>query len=355
MENNKNIETEVTEEQKSSVTKTLAIFGFMAVIILMVWLAVKIVAVAPSAFTSLASIADSVYNTNNPEKLEVGTKNSVINSGEVFTINWSTLKTPGTYTFSYTCTEGVMLELQDNSGQNIALSCGNTFTTGDTTSLDVIAQSEKNRFTDIHYTMTFTPNDVRKPIVSKDNIFTVVNSSIPTRNDNEVATSTEETGGDMSETDKETIDSIEDINTGFNPTTPEPTYIEEVIYSVPTSDPNGKVDLQITYKAVGIQNGSVFIPKSNIKTDEKGAIQFEVKNIGTKTSENWFFEANLPSGIVYKSDNQVALKPNERALFTLGFEGITKTGTESFGVKVNTKNDTNQNNNSFIWAVEIVK
>jgi hypothetical protein len=348
-----NNEQPVTEEQKSSVTKGLAILGFLALIILMVWLAVKIVAFVPGAFSSLASIADSVYNYQNEETVTLSTSKSVVNTSESLVVNWDTLRTPGTYTFSYACIDGVSLEIRDQAGNITALPCNTALPVDGTNSLDIRTMSEKNRFTDITYELTFTPSDSRQPIQTTSNVVTVVNATIPTQ----VATADDEETTEDEETPSTPTDVAADDATTpaapSTPTTPPVRYTEQTVYYTPVSDPNGTVDLRITYKGVGIIENNRFVKAGSIDTNEKGAIQFEVHNTGTKTADVWSFVAELPSDITYKSDTQKALKPNERALFTLGFEGISKKGIESFSVTVSAPNDINRTNNTFNWAVTI--
>lgn len=349
---------QVTEEEKSAFTKVLAIVGFFALIILMVWLAVKIVGVLPNAFSSLASIADSVYNYDEDETLSVATEKSVVNAGESFIITWEPLAAAGTYNFSYACTEGVSVEVRDETGAIRPLSCDTPFAVNGMSSLDVRVASEKNRFTDIRYTLAFIPEDTNRDIITKEGLATIVNATIPTTTETageETPEVAEETPAE--ETPAPTVVAAEETPKPTPAPTPAPTtpsYVQEVVYSVPVSDPNGSIDLQITYKAVGTMTGSKFTPKSRIETDEKGAIQFEIKNIGTKTATDWSYEAELPSGIEYKSGAQKALKPNERAIITLGFEGIGETGTEKFGVTVDAVGDNVSRNDAFTWAVTIV-
>ncbi len=369
MNENEQVVVEVPEEKKTALTKVFAIVGFIAIIVLMVWLSVKIVAFVPNAFSSLASIADSVYNYDEDEKLSVATEKSVINAGEAFTITFEKMTIPGTYTFMYTCTDGVSVEVRNEAGSIVAISCDTVFDISEMDSLDVRVASEKNRFTDVAYALTFTPDNTDKDAISVQGMVTIVNASMPTVA--EGTPDTEETPVTpevIEETEEEVVaepeaEVVEETTTTpkppvvTKPTTPKPPqyqYVEEVTYTTPVSNPNGNIDLQVTYKAVGTMNGKVFSPQSNIETDETGGIQFEVKNIGTKTSNSWTYEALLPSGIEYTSGVQKPLKPQERALITIGFDGISETGTEKFGVELETKQDVNARNDSFTWAVTIV-
>jgi hypothetical protein len=339
---------QVTEEKKEALTKVLAIAGFIAVIIFAVWLAVQIVKVIPGAFSSLASIADVVYNYNGKEELEVSTPNSVVNAGDSFTINWTDMRKQGTYSFSYECTDGVSVEIRTNGAIN-SVACDTELDLGDVTSLELRVSSEKFRFVDVPYTITFTEVDSEEKIAKKSTV-TLVNASIPT-------------SGVVDTTDneeKETPVVTKPVVT--KPVAPvKPTYTAgkpitttKYVYVTPVSDPKGKIDLQVTFLGVGTLVGKTFVPKAVLDADENGALQFEVKNIGTKTSGEWEYEANLPSDITYASPDQKGLKPNERAVITLGFSEVSAEGSEKIGVEITTKNDSKQVNNEFTKTIKIV-
>lgn len=342
---------QVTEEKKESVTKTLAILGFVAAILFIVWLAVQIVGIIPGAFSSLASLADSVYNYNDKQELLVATEKSVINAGESLTISWTQMKKEGAFSFMYACTDGVAVDVKNVEGDIVSLACNTPLELGSATSLEVLVASEKYRFVDVTYKITFTQEDAAKTVATTEKAITIVNATIPT-------------SANLTNDEKPTTTEVTPTVTKPTVVTPvkKPTYVagkpvttSKIVYSVPVSNPNGKIDLQVTFIGVGTLKGSVFTPKSSIDIDDEGALQFEVKNIGTKTSGEWSYKANLPSDISYASGDQKVLKPNERAVITLGFEGITKTGTETVGVEINTKNDTKKSNDEFSKTIKIVK
>ncbi len=337
---------QVTTEQKDAVTKTLAIIGFLAAIVLLVFIAVKLVSYLPSAFSSLASLADSVYNKDNAE-LVITTPNTVVKSSDEFTLTWNAVQRPGTYSFSYTCTDGVTLAMYTTDGERVDLACDvATKLEKDQTTLDLAITTNMQRFTDVSYRIIFTPSDPRLEAVTAASEVTVVNATIPT---NTIVTPAEpETGTEpvVTETPDTTVST---------PATPAaPTYVENVTYAIPTSDPNGYTDLSVRFVGVGIVDGSRFVPMPSLQTGQGGAIQFAVKNLGTKTSEDWTFKATLPSDIEYTSKTQQALKPNEEAIITLGFTGIERTGIEKFGVTLDISKDSNGANNSFSWAVKVI-
>lgn len=337
---------QVIEEKKEAVTKTFAIVGFVAIVLFTVWLAVQVVSVVPSAFSSLASLANSIYNYDTNEELVVATGSTIANTGESFNISWTHMQNSGTYAFSYACTDGVSVDIKDPSGDIIALACDTTWDLGDVVSLAVVIASEKHRFADIPYTVSFTETGVPDSITSTTKAITIVNATIPTSE----SIATEE----AEEISEEEVEQEETTNIPTN-TAGTPTTVEKLIYAIPTSNPNGKIDLAVTYLGMGILTGKIFTPTQTIGVNQNGAIQFEVKNIGTKTAEDWSYEANLPADMSFSSGDQKALKPNERAVITLGFEGVSRTGVEKFDVSVTAKNDISKLNNSFTRSVLIVR
>ena len=347
---------QVTSDQKDGLTKTFAIVGFIVLIIFGVWLAVKIVSFVPSTFSSLASLADSVYNYNDKQEIVINSGNDVLNAGESFTLSWADMRRPGTYTFSYACTEGVAVDVKNIEGAIVSLACSEPLQLAGATSLDILIASEKNRFVDIPYTITYTKKGDSQITSSITKDITVVNATIPATGvlvDNTPTNTT--SAGEKNDTTGSTPVVTQPVTT--KPTTyvaPKPKTISTPIYSIPVSNPNGIVDLQVTFLGTGTLTGSTFTKSALIDADKQGALQFEVKNIGTKTAEDWKYTAHLPADITFTSGAQKALKPNERAIITLGFSGLSEAGTEKIDVSVTAQSDVKTVNNTFAWSVIIV-
>jgi hypothetical protein len=337
---------EVNHESKTALIKTLAIIGFIAVIVFGVWLSVQIVRVIPGAFSSLASIADGIYNNRPVDTLSISTEKDIVNSGESFQVTWTDTERNGTYGFTYLCTNGVSVDVR--SGGNVAtLTCGETLElAGNVTSVDVIASSEKQRFIDLPFTIIFTGVGQDEPLFEKNGRITIVNASIPQ------SVGIAETDDEDTE---ETADDSDTSATGQVAAVAQPIVTEQVITRMPVSDPNGFVDLKMTYLGVGEITGNSFTPSATIDNDERGALRFEVRNIGTKTSDDWTFEVLLPTGMTFESDEQTPLKPNERATITVGFDTFNETGTQDIEGSVDVDDDTNNSNDSFEWSVRVTE
>ena len=336
---------QVPEEKKDALTKTFAIAGFAAIIIFIVWLAVQVVQIAPNAFSSLASLADSVYNYDVNQELVVSTNNTVINAGESFTLNWSELAGTGEYTFSYACTEGVALEIKNADGQVVSQACDTQLALGKETTLDILVASGQHRFVDVALAITYANEGDEEDMKKTAKTVTIVNAAIPANG--------------IAEVEEEVEEEEEVVVSNPKPTTiPKPpvyTTVPKVTYVIPVSNPNGFVDLQVTYLGIGTLSGTKFTPAMTLDLDSSNAaMQFEIKNIGTKTSASWSYEAELPADINYTSPTQKELKPNERAIITLGFDGLTQDGIETVRIEATTSGDKSTANNTVTKTVQVV-
>lgn len=125
-------------------------------------------------------------------------------------------------------------------------------------------------------------------------------------------------------------------------------------YKVPVSDPNGYTDLAVSFSAAGSMTAANrFVPNASLDRDDYGAIQFVVKNTGTKTSGTWTFKAELPDGNVLNSKVQSPLKPGESSTLTVVFGNAEKRGNRAIGATVYASGDINAANNSFRTTVSI--
>lgn len=339
-------------QKKEAVTKTFAIVGLIVVLFAGGFLAVKIVTMIPGAFGSLASLADGVYNySEEPSKITVSVGDSVVASGDTLNITWASLNKSGEYYFVYECVEGVsMVSVDDNN----PLSCDDLIPVSGGI-LSVLPSSEKVRFADVPFTILYIRDDESETMT--DSVVTVFNSNLLS----ESISTIELSEPDVVVEDESKGDAVTEV-VEVNPVSPAPTPSNpvtvpefEFITKIPQNDPNGYTDLAVRYLGVGIIENQTFEPKVEIKSDDSGAIQFEVKNLGTKTSSEWNFVANLPNGIEYDSPSQSPLRPNEKAILTIGFTTDEITGTKMFSVEVNLDEEVNTSNNYFQWSVKTVK
>ena len=129
------------------------------------------------------------------------------------------------------------------------------------------------------------------------------------------------------------------------------------------SNQNGQVDLIVRIIDTGvIDANNVFTPTSSFKVTDQGAIRFSVTNIGSKTSDNWTFNAVLPTFPmhIFHSTSQNALAPGDRIDFTLGFNQLSPRLTQGV-ITINVdptgsiRNEFNRDNNIVQATITIIQ
>ncbi len=343
------------EQAKPKISKPVAIAGFVVIIAFIAWVSVQIVSFAPQAFSSLASLSQGISNyrnsisADNDAALAVASNLKLTDAGKPVIITWDKDTREGTYAFSYKCLDGVTIDIVDGEGLR-SIACDTRYSLGMANMVTIVVNSEKVRHIDVPYTISFMRQNDTGPVRSGDSVLTITNESI-----SEVATATPD-GSVLGEEDVK--DETPTSATPTTPATPKPKPVvvaepvTEYVYEIPVSNSNGYTDLATSFLNTGdIVNGK-FVARS-IERDGNGAFQFEVKNIGTKTSGTWTYTVTLPDGDTYTSPKQTALKPNERAVISLGFDTPDKAShTLVVVVKVE---DKVASNNSFKKVVNFTK
>ena len=347
-------------EKKQTGLKSLLAIVFIAAIILLAWISIKLVNVAPNAFSSLASLAEGVRQQSeilvqqeetDPVQLTVTSNTTLINSGESVIVSWGTADRPGSYVFSYDCSDGVNLNIIDQSAGTKAIECNTNYNVGDTDSVSVSIDTSDSRYESVNYTVSFLGTKNDSPIATGDASVTVINSEIE---DYAVVDDPIElvAGDSTSESEAEVVTPVEETEVVAVTPGETTTFEQQFTYEIPTSNPNGNTDLGTKFLAVGKIVGNTFFEEGLVQ-EESGAIQFEVKNYGTKTSEEWTFSVTLPYGGTYDSPTQAPLKPNERAVLTIGFNA-DDSDSHTFRVDIEEDSENNTNNNQFEEEVQLV-
>jgi hypothetical protein len=349
---------EMPQEQSNKKLSTpLTVAGFVAAIALIAWVSVQIIQFIPNSFSSLASLAQGISNyresmsVNNDEPLSVASDTKLTTVGKPVVVTWKKDVRGGTYVFSYTCEDGVSVEIVDDEGLR-QIACDTKYSLGEADSVTLMVESLKKRHVDVSYTIAFLrPNDTEASR-NGTSVVTITNTAIA----EEVAVA--EPDGQVLGEDaaKPETKPEETPAPAPKPAPTKPVVVTEpkteYVYTIPVSNPNGYTDLATRFLNVGDIAGGKFVAGS-IERDGSGAFQFEVKNIGTKTSGEWTYTVTLPDGDAYTSLKQTALKPNERAVISLGFDTPDK-ASHTFVVVVKI-DDKNVSNNSFKKVVNFVK
>jgi hypothetical protein len=366
-------------QDSKTLKRRLSVAGLLVILGLFMWLAVQAVQLFPTASSTLASLANSVYNYNPRETRDfsVSGPTTMVNSGDVFDLAWQTLRIPGQYSFYFNCTEGVSANIRSEDRTFTEATCGKSYDLGDINKVEVAFNSDRARFAEVDYNINFYRTNHTNPTASASGTVTIINPDLSLTGE-PISTSTSSSAtttlGTTPSTPQEVVTdrspstppratsttNVVATSTQARPTTPtstRPTPQIEYTYTIPVSRPDGFTDLAVSYLGVGsFSSTGQFINTGRIQTFSVGAIQFNVHNLGTRTSETWRYVAELPNGQIYTSPDQAPLKPNERATITLGFPALgDATELARFGVAIETYRDTNTNNNNFVWSTLIVR
>ena len=322
--------------------KILTIIGFSATIILIGWLLLKLAVKAPETFSSLATITENIDTYRPLEKLILTPEKKVINVHDTTKITWEDTKNEGVYSLTFVCTN-VTLAIKNEKGDVLPIVCKTAYKLpAQTFTLNITALDAPKGFSDIKLTLSFTDSRTNETISTKESI-TVVNADL-------VST----TGGPPPETETRPTTtirpeiaekpSVPKNEVVLNTPSTKQTYTTYTYY--PQSDPHGFTDLALHTQGIGIIKNGTFIQSGKYSNDARSAIIIDIENIGTKTSNEWYFTTRLPDGTVYTSPAQIPLKPKEHAVFTLTFNVAVRSGkTTTTSSTVFTQNDVHTENN----------
>jgi hypothetical protein len=351
--------SEVTQTpRQSAIMKLLAVAGLLGILGVTGYLAVLAVQFAPAGFTALANLASRVQSGASPAQFTTISEPRTVATGEQTKISWNESNRPGSYLFSYVCAEGVAVSAVQADGIR-GLSCDTEYNLGSVTNLTLEATSEKEAYADVFYTIGYVRSQTAETQAVAQGSFLVVNETllqdsnqgIPEPEPTPTLPSTPEPSvppvtpmPSEPEPAPTTPEPSTPIITPTPTTAPEPTYI----YTIPVSDPQGTPDIAVRFLNVGSVTNNRFVIGS-LERNEAGAVQFEVRNLGTKTSAQWTYTIEAP-GLSVTSAAQAPLKPSERAVIAVEFPG-TRDPSETITVRINTTPDRTQTNNQFTQRV----
>ena len=332
-------------------TRSLAVVGFLALIGAGLWGSVSIARGVPGAFSSFAAAIVSLTSIFVPanEQITISVPSLTVLSEETFTISWehSNKTVEGSYTFRYDCADGVSFTSPTLSGSETAVFCNTPFNfLNASDAITLTPQSVKNRFIDVLLFVDFTPNGSTQPTVTGSTMLTIANETI---------SSSPATTGSTT-TPKTPVERTPGTETSGTFVLPN---------GQTASNPNGFTDLTARVLEVGLvdKNTGAFVasstPNRSLPT-RRVAVRFAVENIGTRTSDQWTFNAVLPTfpSHIFSSPTQAALGPGDRIEFTLGFDSFIDEDEGTFVVNVdpsNRQNEPNKDNNILRYTVKTVK
>jgi hypothetical protein len=343
------------QKHKDLGIKALSILGGLTLIAGVVWVGARGLVLFPNVGSALATAVASVQSLFIPaERIVVSTVDSQIVVNEPFTLTWEhrSKKTDGSYTLSYECVDGVHLARRI-TGIDSTLFCNTPLPlTPDEKEITLVAVGEVDGVVTIPVSIRFTENN--SSIVSREGTLSLLVQDAYL--DTATSTTTSVVSGTSTQTTVTPGTSSAQGSIGQAITIP--------ITVPPFSDPNGKSDLVPRVIAVGlvdVKTGAFTevdeIPYK-LPTGKRGAIKFEIRNDGTKETDDWKFEVALPTSpdYTYTSTNQQSLFPGDRIEYVIGFDRVRNTDTDTYRIEADPKDtvdESNERNNSETGAITI--
>lgn len=349
-----------SQPEKKQLSRTPLVIGISLIVVIIAWLSVQLISSIPGNFSSLASLAGALKSpfTSAPNNeilvFDVINSETLIDTNGTVQLSWKKQSRAGTYSFTFQCTDGLVVELVESENQGLRpLDCDTVYNIGDTDSITLKINSNNHRYVDVLYTINYQRSGEETVSATGSGLVAVINKSIngnETSQPETVTTNTAPTNtADTKEKEETSATNTQTPASAVEQTKPSIEYV----YTIPVSDPKGQIDLGVKYVNTGKIINNQFIP-STISRSTTGAIQFEVRNYGTKTSKEWRYTVVLPNGTVYESKEQVALRPNERVVLSIGFPA-SNMATHTFEVKISEPSDYTAVNNSFKQTVSFLK
>ncbi len=312
------------QNKQKTVANCINIFAVVGVISLLSLGALgtlKLAGVSPQTLVAAVSNLTSIFvPTDNNEPITFNLKTHNVEMGIPFILTWTDkISQSGTYVFQYECREGVSAQTKNSDGLVKEITCDTPFSfENEDNSITLNFFSTKDRFVDLPITITFISKDSTEVTQQGSTLLTLINKKLQ--------------GEGSSLQEKITTDNF--ISRGAK--TRETRLIGTKNNIV--NNPSGTPDLKVKVLATGVVDKITndFTPSNAIKTKDRAAIRFEVRNVGTKESGQWSFIIDLPlsSGtyVFRPDDKQRSLKPGERVEYTLGFDSIDRTSNKAEAV-----------------------
>ena len=331
----------------SSATRVLAVFGFVALIVIGMYGSVRVAQSVPGAFSRMAAAIVSITSIFVPanETITLSLPSYTVQSGSPITVAFDhqNKKLNGTYALRYSCVDGVSVSTTAGDGSVSTITCNQPYAFQPfNNSITITPISEKVRFVDVELFVTFTPEGAGASTVAGSTVMTIENQKLTASSLTPGTTPT----------------------TPTTPVTPKPTPPKTTIV-VPqgrASDPNGYTDLTARVIEVGVldTNGAFQSTTTLSRNGPRIAVRFAIENIGTRTSKEFTFAAVLPTypPFTYFSPSQVALGPGDRIEYTIGFDSFDQDLVGDFVVNVDPTNSVNEKdkvNNLIKYTITVTK
>jgi len=328
------------ENSKSTMKNILAIAAFVLLLLVGIWSAIQVVKFVPRLFSDTGTVEQTSNNNGivlGDRDIAAELSTDTAQSGEPVTIAWAyNGGTDGVLSFSYACKEGFYFQI---AGRPVPCNAPYNLSGVVDSTLEIIPLSAKER---VEAPLAITYTNAQGESVRDTKTLTVLNQSVV-----EEEPAEETTGGPVEpETQKPMVTQ--------KPTTP--TRVVQTILVPRTSNPYGTADLKVEVVAVGeVNQYGAFEAKNLVHQYSRGAVKFNVTNLGDKETGNWYFSAILPSqgGYPFSSQMQPSLMPGSSIEIFMTFDQLAP-GTREISIHVDPYNNIRELNDYNNFASQFI-
>lgn len=300
------------------------------------------------------------------EELTLSSDTVIVFEGELFTLSWQHIgkKNSGSYLFSYNCFPDVAISAV-HLNEIIPINCDSPYYFFSEDNTITLRGSAKN-IIELPLIIAFIKNGESVPSIKGTIIVSIVPKAVKLTaskgsTNGGIATRATSTPGKVAASQPVKKPAPTPAKKTNPPAVPPKTLTAGtktgktflISGGTPTvSNPLGMADLMVKILEIGAINLSdnSFVSTSTLKSSDRIAVRFEVANIGTKESGDWYFNAVLPTfpWHIFTSPGQTSLAPNEKVEFVIGFNKIEKADNNEFKINVDPANslkELNETNN----------
>ena len=305
----------------SLVSNTLAIIGFVILVVVVVWGIFNIAKLSGFSFGNLFKSTPSVEIT----------APHTASSGQPISLSWkSTSAAAGTYAFLYECKTGLSFATPGQTGTLNTIPCGTSIGVGSSTSATMTPVLALGTSTPIAFSVVFTPENGSAKITGSATL-SIVPASVAS------AAMQGATSSTAAASPAKPATAAQKSASGNGP--------------LVAHTASGPADLSVTIIASGYidpSSGALLSNRAPQPGDVVG-VEFDIANIGGSASGAYSFQAHLPtqSSYAYTSPAQVSLAPGAHIVNTLRFTQLAQ-GGGIFSVVVNGSDSNSANNEAAV-------
>jgi hypothetical protein len=282
----------------------LRVLFIIAIIIIIIILAFAVIRFVPAMFSSFASVGKSVTSPFKSNQILVEANETNLQDGDPFSISWNyDSQTAGGYVLSYPCIADLKLNVINNDGVRRLL-CNTQYPINPANNVVQLESQleQEGTFADLPIKISFVTNANKNVEASGEVVVTVQNSDTPIGTNSGNATIIGEPIDDGSDDNSNNTSNSNSGSNNSNSNNGSSSNNGPFVSSRPTTPVvSVPADLSIT----------------NARALDDLTVQFDIYNIGGRSTGNWYFSYATPGEDTERSNLQPNLTPGSGIRYTL--------------------------------------